>query len=470
MLVGTVAGVAVQSAYAAGQGWSHVFSWSGFRHELGTRFGHAELGRWATLVVAAVLLEQLDRVTDRTGAGPPRWWTAAWLAIVAALVTVTTLGGDAARRSLGGARGSADLVHVAAATLGLGALCLLGAFALARGSRPQGPDHDAGPSEAPAPLGGATPGPLGAAARRLVGLAAVASLLVVASGVALSVCQVGSFGALTSSAYGRLLLVKGGCVVALVAAVVVLLLRRRAAGPIIRRRTGGPGRGGVHPATDGRERCPRPWSPPVRTPGGEPRRRLALALPLALATATVGLTAALTPSEPPVVAAGQADQPFGQAFPIDGGNLPDSNLPEGLQPAGLQPDRHHRPGAGQRHQRVPHLHARAGPARPVDVLQLQATMAYRARRSDRSRSPSSTPVSRTSWPSTSTCRSPAPGSSPSPSTRAATARWWPPRCEPADRAGGRCGSTGLPAVGTPPEGGSTTHVEAPTFDRAVHDP
>jgi copper transport protein len=196
--------IAFQGAYAAGLGIGSVVRPSLWWDVATTRFGHAHLVR--VVLFAAVI--GLARTWERMRTGG--WRATAVLASIGLALTVSFAGhADTGRWIALGM--SADVVHVLAFSVWIGGLWALLAWALRDGE-----DAD-----------------VTAAAGRFSTSALVAVVLVAISGGLQGWRQVGTLGALTSTTYGWLLIVKVGIVVVVVGVAVVSrsLVRAMAAPP-----------------------------------------------------------------------------------------------------------------------------------------------------------------------------------------------------------------------------------------------
>jgi copper transport protein len=208
LALATLAAVAIQGPYAATLPLGDALRPSLVREVLATRFGRVQELRVLLLVATAPVLWALTRA--RTGA-PPRWLVATAAVLGVGLLVTPGLAGHATTGPAIPAGFALDVVHLGSAGLWLGGLVLL-ACVLVPGA--DGVGDDAAVERA---------------ALRVSSLALAAVVVVIASGTLQAVRQVGSFGALTSTTYGRLLLWKVGLVAALIAlgAVSRRLLRRR---------------------------------------------------------------------------------------------------------------------------------------------------------------------------------------------------------------------------------------------------
>jgi copper transport protein len=191
-IVVSLLAIAFQGAYAAGLGIGSVVRPSLWWDVATTRFGHAHLARVLLFVAVIGLARAWDRM--RTGA----WRAGAVLASIGLALTVSFAGhADTGRWIALGM--SADVVHVLAFSVWIGGLWALLAWALRS----------------------ADDGDVTDAARRFSTSALVAVVLVAVSGGLQGWRQVGTLGALTSTTYGWLLIVKVGIVVVVVGVAVV---------------------------------------------------------------------------------------------------------------------------------------------------------------------------------------------------------------------------------------------------------
>ena len=195
LLVATVVAVPVQGVYAAVLPAGRIVSPSLFGEVLRTRFGEVQMVRVALLAAAVPLLVSLRQVTGArrvlaTGAGA---------AVGLGLLLTPGLAGHASTTGNGVVGEVLDVVHLGAAAIWMGGLVLLGLLVLVPGR-----------------LVPAAPG-VGVLARRFSPVAVGAVGLVVATGSAQSVRNVGSRYALFHTPYGRILLVKVALVAVLVA-------------------------------------------------------------------------------------------------------------------------------------------------------------------------------------------------------------------------------------------------------------
>lgn len=185
-IVTSVLAIGFQGAYATGSGIGQVFSPGSWADVVGTRFGRAQLMRvvfllgWLPVALRPTVLATLPG-RMLAGAGS-----------VALAVTVAE-SGHAVTGRWPLAAWVADVVHVLAAGVWVGGLVALVSFALGDPERAL------------------------RAARRYSTTALVAVVVVTLSGALQSVRQVGDWSALTSTTYGRLLMVKVGMVLVVVA-------------------------------------------------------------------------------------------------------------------------------------------------------------------------------------------------------------------------------------------------------------
>lgn len=204
----TAGGVAIQGAYAAALPLTDALKPTLLREVLATRFGRVEELRVVLLALAVPLLVWL---TSRRPAPRRQLGLAACALLGAGLLATPGLAGHASTGTAVAAGFVLDLAHLGAASVWLGGLVVLTCLLVA-------PTTELAEVDLPA------------SARRISTIALVAVVVVVVSGTLQAVRQVGSLDALTSTTYGRLLLVKVGVVVVLIGlgALSRSLLRRRA--------------------------------------------------------------------------------------------------------------------------------------------------------------------------------------------------------------------------------------------------
>ena len=266
--VATVLGIGVQGAYAAALPLSHAASPSSVRAVLHTRFGEVQLLRLVLLAGVAVVLRGLGR----PGPAGRRWRLAVGIPLALGLLLTPGLAGHASTLGNGVVGETIDVVHLAAASLWVGGLALLGVLVLHGQTRRE------------------RAGETAALARRFSVVAASSVVVLVTSGTLQSLRRVGSTYALFHTSYGRILLVKIGLLAGLVA--VAAITRRRVVGGWI-------SSGRRLRAVDGRA-----TPPPV-----------ALAGELALLAAIVVATSLLVNTVP---ARQAAAQPFTASFDVLG--------------------------------------------------------------------------------------------------------------------------------------------------------
>ncbi len=197
-----VAAFVLHGPYVTGLGPERIADPSLWRDVGGTRTGAAMLARLVVLAYLAGLGRVLLPRRGPAAEHPlPLWWPAATGLGLVALATTWGLGGHAATGAWGPVALVVDAAHVLAAGVWLGGLVLLVAAALP----------------------GAPPKVLVEVLPRWSNLALGAVAVLVTTGVAQSVRQVGAVRDLTGSDYGRLLLVK---IVVVLAVVVVAALSR----------------------------------------------------------------------------------------------------------------------------------------------------------------------------------------------------------------------------------------------------
>lgn len=185
--VGSFVMIALQAAYATGQGFSEAFKPSGWRAVVNT-----QSGRW--WLVRSLVLAALGVLAMSRSSSDRREWRASATVVVVALFVAMAYGGHGANGRYW-ALGLIDtVVHLGAMTIWIGGLLLL-AFAL----RPAAQSDRA------------------AISRRFSSLAFSSVVVLAASGVVEGWRQVGTFDSLTSTTYGHLLLVKTGLVVLVLA-------------------------------------------------------------------------------------------------------------------------------------------------------------------------------------------------------------------------------------------------------------
>jgi copper transport protein len=189
----TVLAIGIQGPYGGGLSLTQMFKPSVVSAVLHTRFGEVYLARLIILVLAAapLLLGLL-----RPGPIPP-WWRAAAMVCGAATLVTPGVAGHAATGSLIALAIPFDVIHLAAASVWIGGLAVLAVGALAR-------------------RGGEEDDSMRAVVARYSQWALVAVVAIAVSGGFAAWRQVGTWSAVTSTTFGRLLLAKTIIFVALV--------------------------------------------------------------------------------------------------------------------------------------------------------------------------------------------------------------------------------------------------------------
>jgi copper transport protein len=183
---GTVAGLFLYGPYAAGLGLGDVTQLSLLGHTVGIRFGQVAIGRLVMLVLALPVLYAATVPPDRVGRRLARGAGPLGAVLAVALAATPGYAGHAVTGRWVTGAVVADTLHVLAVSIWLGGLVLLVAVLL--------PGRDV------ARLRDALP--------RWSRLAAGCLAVIVASGTFQAWRQVGTLGALRSTDYGRLLIVK----------------------------------------------------------------------------------------------------------------------------------------------------------------------------------------------------------------------------------------------------------------------
>lgn len=186
-VVASVANLVLQALYVGGLGLGDAFSGDVISGALDSRFGHVYEARFALLLVAIPLLRVL-----LSGKPLPVWWQWVGLAVGGGIAATPGFAGHAAIGSHEPYALIADVVHVGAAALWIGGLVMLVFFVLPRRSDD-----------------------LKALTRRFSEIAFWSVVALVSTGVFQGYRQVGSVDALTSTTYGKLLLIKTGVVAAM---------------------------------------------------------------------------------------------------------------------------------------------------------------------------------------------------------------------------------------------------------------
>jgi copper transport protein len=192
LLLSTLAGLLLQGPYSAGTGLSELFSASLVRATFASSLGPASEAREVlSLLAAGVAAFMLPRLPAAT-LGARRAYGAAWALLITAVAGSWAVYDHASTgvQSPWGIPG--DIVHLDAMTLWIGGLAMLAGVAL-RGQEIRG-----GPGAAA----------LARAVPRFSVIAFGAVVALVASGVYQTWREVGAWGALFGTAYGRLVLAK----------------------------------------------------------------------------------------------------------------------------------------------------------------------------------------------------------------------------------------------------------------------
>lgn len=197
----SVAGIAIQGAYAASLPLIDALRPSLFNEVLHTRFGEIEVLRIVLLLCFIPIIGVVRGSSDRRSR--PRSWVLIGAVLGMCLLSTLGLSGHAGTGSDVALGMSLDVGHVAAASLWLGAMTMLGLL-LASGN-PAGTGVDERPPD-PSPI-----------ALKVSACAFGAVVVVVATGVVQSLRQVGSWYALFHTVYGRTLVIKVLLVVVLIA-------------------------------------------------------------------------------------------------------------------------------------------------------------------------------------------------------------------------------------------------------------
>lgn len=261
LVIGSLASLALQGAYAAGAGFGEVLKPDVWRETARTAFGRQVMFRCALGAVGLALALVASQLTKY-------WWQMPALLLGPATAATLAFSGHAHTGRATGLGIAADLVHLVALAWWLGGLVVLAAAAFGKGAE----SH---------------------LIARFSPLAFGCVAAVVASGVAQSWRQVGSKDALTSTRYGQLLITKVVLVgvLLLAAAVVRRTLHRWTTGTAAERATaeaGTPAAGTVGAAA-------------VATAGPAPSLlRRAMLGEIALSLAVLGVTAGLVQTPPAI--------------------------------------------------------------------------------------------------------------------------------------------------------------------------
>jgi copper transport protein len=228
LAVSVLAAVLLQGAYGAGQGASHVFLPDVLHATLYSRYGRA-LGVRLLLVIAALFVFSVTLGSLRTGDRRARNVAGAAWGILTAALAATWAAADHAGTGIQVPLSlTSDTIHLSAVATWLGGLVMLATIVL-RGTRPPGPGP-AGPAPAGPPVkrrDQAATAETALAVTRFSPIALSCVAVIVATGTYQAWRGVGTWGALTGTTYGRLLLVKIAAMCVLIA--LGYLARRRIA-------------------------------------------------------------------------------------------------------------------------------------------------------------------------------------------------------------------------------------------------
>ncbi len=285
-VVATAAGIALQAPYAEGSAIGRALEPSGWRAVVATRSGRAWEVRLLLLAIGGSAL-LLTLRSLRTGA----WRLVAGVLGFVLLVAYAESGhGGLGRVAFGGL--VATIAHLAAMSVWVGGLVVLGAVVLPTLAAVDAID----------------------VARRFSSMAFASVVVIVISGLAQAWRQVGSIDALTSTSYGRILMVKTAIVLMLIG--VGALSRHALQGRLLAVRQARPAQaaGAVGAAVAVDERDDR-----VDVDVTVVRRRLlrTVALEIALAVAVLSVTSVLVSTAPAVA---EVSGPF-NATVLQGGRI-----------------------------------------------------------------------------------------------------------------------------------------------------
>lgn len=183
-LAGTVAGLGLQGAWAAGRPAVDLFDWDLLGQVLDTRFGRVWFAKTLLWLLAGVVLADLLQ-RGRIAAKSTAWRVGAGV-VTLGLLRTTGLTGHAVESTRPLLTQLADLVHLAGICAWIGGLAVLLFGVLSRRD----------------------PGELAAVVPRYSRLAMVSVLAVIVAGVVLAWQTVGDWGRLSTTDYGRTLVVK----------------------------------------------------------------------------------------------------------------------------------------------------------------------------------------------------------------------------------------------------------------------
>lgn len=310
LLLSTLLGLLLQGPYAADEGLGQVFNAQLVQSTLSSTLGAAsqarELMAFLAGGTASLLLPRLRRAGRRGRIVTGVAWAIATTA-VAASWAVYDHASTGVQAPLGGV--PADVIHLDAMAIWIGGLAVLAGFTL-RGQGARQPDTAAGADSAADPDGTAV------AVERFSAIALGCVAAIVASGAYQTWREVGAWGALAGTSYGRLILAK---VAGLILLIGLGFLARRAIRHGLRPVTASAAAPVTAPAAPGMLSAPAAREAPaaVLPSGLDPARtlrrlRASVAVELAIAAVILAFTAVLVntatgrESYAPTVTASQA--------------------------------------------------------------------------------------------------------------------------------------------------------------------
>jgi copper transport protein len=185
-VVATVAGIALDGAYAGALPLGDAFKWSVISDVLDTRFGRVWLLRLVLLIVAIPLLRLLLNRRPVVEYPLPSWWRPAAAVVAVGLLLTPGLSGHAGSGDLVPLAIVADAAHVGAVSLWLGGLVVLLAVVLRRKNLDE----------------------LRTVVPRFSQLALIAICVIIGTGAFQAWRQLGSLSAFRDTDYGKLLAAK----------------------------------------------------------------------------------------------------------------------------------------------------------------------------------------------------------------------------------------------------------------------
>ncbi len=282
LAVTTAAAFALQGVYGAGLGVSEALKSTVLNQVWDTRFGKSYAARLVFVAAAAVLVARLRR--HRTSPAARAWFVAVSALVGVAILATWGFADHASTGSLVWLAVPFDVVHLGAASIWLGGLVMIVAVVL----------------PARRGLSGVDTGAVREAVLRFSQWALASVIAIVATGVFAAWRQVGvSWGALTTTPYGKLVIYKAAGLAILV--VLASVSRTSVHGGLAL-----PGARPRRPATDSlrlaRPRTPRPVGADVARPSPRrsPTTRLGYAVTaeIAVIAAVLALTAVLVNARP----------------------------------------------------------------------------------------------------------------------------------------------------------------------------